>query len=54
MLTKNHAKTGHAHKVFDKMLRASRQLLGGQNLQIIVSLDDKEGGKVSLKKTKTP
>ena len=28
MQNKNHVKTDHAHKVFDKMLRALRQVLG--------------------------
>ena len=28
MQTKNYVKSDHAHKVLDRMLRASRQLLG--------------------------
>ena len=51
--TFNHAKSVHAHRVFDKMPEAPGSTWGGQNFQSGVSLDAREGGEVSLSKEET-
>ena len=53
MQAKTYVKTGHAHRVLDRMPHAPSNFLSGQISQSGVSLDAREGGEVSLSKEET-